>query len=446
MSVSWSRAEIHHAIAKVYNVSCRFRTSRLKSVYRSIYTARGDPQCPSSPASRSPAYGGPASIATSSAPVSTSRSPSARAARSIVHGATGTTRQSPASCVGWGSAPADILPLADARKLALDYRRIVRIERRDPVEERRASKASALKERASAMTFSEACDGFMNKHGDTFRNDKHRRQWRSTLNRACDVFGAIHVAQVETGHVLKCLTPIWSATPETGSRLRGRIERVLDFASAAGVREGPNPARWEGHLEHLLARKKPGKSHAAMPWSDVPEFMAELRKRTSLSARAAEFTILTAARTGETLGATWDEIDLQAKVWTIPGERMKAGKEHQVPLSDRVVEILAGMRDDGGRIFPLSNMAMLQMVRGLSPNGYTVHGFRSAFRDWAGERTNFPRDVIEFALAHSLPDKTERAYRRETAVGKRRKLMQTWATYCAMPNAPATLTLLARRA
>jgi integrase len=247
----------------------------------------------------------------------------------------------------------------------------------------------------------------------------------------------------------------------SGSRLRARIEKVLDWASAAGLRHGPNPARWQGPLEHLLKRKPKAEHHTAVPWQELPEFMEKLRDRDSLSARALEFTIPTAARTGETIGARWDEIDLKAKVWTVPAERMKGGIEHQVPLSDRVVEILTSiLRVRGSQradlkhekadkqvyaaqaaktIFPLSNMAMLQMLRGIRCNGFTVHGFRSSFRDWAGERTHYPRDVIEFALAHKLVNEVEAAYRRETAVEKRRKLMQAWASFCAMPSTSATV-------
>jgi integrase len=238
--------------------------------------------------------------------------------------------------------------------------------------------------------------------------------------------------------------PIWEATPETGSRLRARIERVLDWSIVGKFREGPNPARWDGHLEHRLKRKPKAKHHAAMPWAELPAFMGELRERDGISARALEFTILTASRTGETIGARWQEINLDKRVWTIPAERMKGGQEHQVPLCDRAVEILHGLK---GKVpnenfcFPLSNMAMLQMLRGISPNGFTVHGFRSTFRDWAGERTNYPKDVIEFALAHKLPDKVERAYRRETAVDKRRSLMQAWCKHCGTPM-PATAEVI----
>jgi integrase len=345
--------------------------------------------------------------------------------------------------LGLGSV--DVVSLADARKLAQVYRRLVRIERRDPVQERAVMKAEAVKANAEAMTFAQCCDAFLSQHSSTWKNDKHRHQWRSTLNTACAAFGKLAVADVQTAAIVSCLSPVWEATPETGSRLRSRIARVLDWATAAELRQGPNPARWQGHLEHLLKAKAKGKNHSAMPWRDVPAFVAQLQANGSLSARALEFLILTAARTGEVIGMKWDEIDLKARVWTVPAERMKAGIEHKVPLSDRAVEILRAMETGApdSFIFPLSNMAMLQMLRGTAGNGYVVHGFRSAFRDWCGESTNYARDIIEFALAHKLPDRVEAAYRRETAVEKRRSLMKAWATYCTSPAvASATVTRL----
>jgi integrase len=337
--------------------------------------------------------------------------------------------------LGLGSA--DLVTLSDARQLAQEYRRMVRIDRRDPVEERKLARVEAVKAAATEMTFAQCCDAYLAQHSSTWKNDKHRRQWRATLNAACDSFGKLVVGNVDTPVVVKCLAPIWERTPETGSRLRGRIEKVLDWATAGELRQGPNPARWKGHLEHLLKARPKSEHHSAMPWRELPAFMALLRERDSLSARALEFLILTAARTGEVIGATWDEFDLKARVWTIPAERMKAGMEHRVPLCDRAVKILAGLNRDGDKVFPLSNMAMLQMLRGTVGNGYVVHGFRSAFRDWSGEATSFPRELIEFALAHKLPDKVEAAYRRETAVEKRRKLMTAWCTFCRSTPAEA---------
>jgi integrase len=337
--------------------------------------------------------------------------------------------------LGLGSA--EIVSLADARKLAYELRRTVRIGKRDPVQERLAARAEAVKATATEMSFAQCCDAYLAQHAASWKNDKHRHQWRSTLDTACEAIGKLTVGSVETGAIVKLLTPIWQRTPETGSRLRSRIERVLDWAAAGELRAGPNPARWDGHLEFLLKARPKRDHHKAMPWRDVPAFMAMLRERESVSARALEFAILTAARTGEVIGAKWDEFDLKARVWTVPADRMKAGIEHKVPLSERALAILKNFPMSGSFVFPgakpgaaLSNMSMLELLRGTAGNGFTVHGFRSCFKDWAGESTAFARDIIEFALAHKLPDRVESAYRRETAVEKRRRLMAEWAGYC----------------
>ena len=241
------------------------------------------------------------------------------------------------------------------------------------------------------------------------------------------------------------LEQIWNTKTETASRVRGRIEAVLDWATARGHRHGDNPARWRGHLDKLLpARTKVRKvkHHHAMPYGLVPLFLARLREMDGISARALEFTILTATRTSEAIGATWDEFDPKTKVWTIPAGRIKGEREHRVPLSGRALEILAGLpREDNNEHFfigarqgrGLSNMAMLELLRGTTDDSFTVHGFRSSFRDWAGEQTNYPREIAEAALAHSLKDKTEAAYRRGDALEKRRRLMEAWAGYCSRP-------------
>ena len=331
-----------------------------------------------------------------------------------------------------GLGPCDLVSLAEARQLATENRRKVRLEKIDPIEERRAEQQRIARERASSMTFAQCVDQYMAQRTSGFTNDKHRKQLRSTLDRASKAFGQLDVKLVNTAMINKLLLPIWKKTPETGSRLRGRIEKVLDWATVSEFRQGENPARWKGHLEHVLTRKTSVKQHhPAMPWADVPAFVQLLRDRDSISARALEFTILTAARTGETIGARWEEFDLDAKVWTVPAERMKAKQEHQVPLSDRAVAILKGIERKGELVFPLSNMAMTQSLRKAGGNGFTVHGFRSAFRDWAGERSGFSRDVIEFALAHKLKDKVERSYYRSNQLPKRTKLMQSWAQFCA---------------
>ncbi len=243
--------------------------------------------------------------------------------------------------------------------------------------------------------------------------------------------------------VLKLLRPIWPTKPETASRVRGRIERILDWASAQEFRAGDNPARWRGHLDALLPAKtkvRAVRHHPALPFVDLPDFMARLRERNSISARALEFTILTAARTAEVTGSKWNEIDLGAGIWTVPAGRTKSSRPHRVPLSDRAIEILEGLpRERSGFLFiggrvdsPISNFAMLQMLRGLEP-GLTVHGFRSTFSDWARERTAYPRDVVEMALAHAVKDRTEAAYRRGDALEKRRRLMEAWSRYCSSP-------------
>ncbi len=328
-----------------------------------------------------------------------------------------------------GLGPARDVSLARARELAEDARRATR-EGIDPIEVRPTAQRQAV-------TFREAAEAYIAAHAPGWRNPKHVAQWRTTLLEQAAAIGRLPVDKVDTEAVLMVLRPIWLATPETASRLRGRIERVLDAAKAAGDRSGENPARWRGHLDHLLPRSRPGRTHhAALPWPEAPALLIRLRALRSISAAALEWTILTAARTGETIGATWAEIDFEARVWTVPASRMKAGREHRVPLCRRCMAIAAGMRQmgspyvfPGGRTGrPLSNMAMAETLKHLAP-GITVHGFRSTFRDWAGDRTNMSREVIEAALAHRVGDATELAYRRQDALEKRRRLMDAWAAF-----------------
>jgi integrase len=350
--------------------------------------------------------------------------------------------------LGLGSL--DTLNLPEAREKARLLRQQL-VERIDPFEAKRQAKKERLAKLAAearAMTFRQCAEECIKSHADGWKNAKHRAQWRSTLESyAYPVLGDLAVDDIATAHIVRVLQPIWKEKPETASRVRGRIEKVLGWASVRGFRSGDNPARWRGHLQELFAAKgkvRPVEHHAALSFTDVPAFMADLRSRNSLSARALEFTVLTAVRTGETIGATWDEIDFAAKVWTIPAARMKAGKAHRVPLSDRAAEILASVPREGEHIFPLSNMAMLELLRGMRP-GTTVHGFRSSFRDWAAERTSYPNHVAEAALAHTISDKVEKAYRRGDLFEKRRRLMADWAAWCSRPvPTGGTVTALAR--
>jgi integrase len=290
------------------------------------------------------------------------------------------------------------------------------------------------------MTFGEAADALIESMSPSWRNEKHLAQWTMTLRVYCAPLRPMSVAQVGTDDVLRVLKPLWLSKAETASRLRGRIERVLDFAKARGVRSGENPARWRGHLDAVLPKR--GKltrgHHKALPFDEIPDFMSRVRKMEGVSPRALEFAVLTAARSGEVLGARWQEIDLQAKCWVIPPERMKAARVHRVPLSDRALAILSelGQVRTSEFVFPglkrakpLSSMALEMVLRRMQVDA-TVHGFRSGFRDWAGERTSFPREIAEAALAHLVGDAVERAYRRGDALEKRRRLMTAWAQFC----------------
>jgi integrase len=316
----------------------------------------------------------------------------------------------------------------------------------DPIDERRGQRAAARLERAKVMTFRQCADAYIRAQSPGWRNPKHAKQWPSTLaSYVYPVFGDLPVQAVDVGLVMRVLEPIWTEKPETASRVRGRIESVLDWATARGHRTGENPARWRGHLDNLLPRRSkvsPVEHHAALPYAELPGFMAELRRQPGVAARALEFSVLTAARTGEVIGATWSEIDLKGRLWTIPGERMKAGREHRVPLTDRalaIVEEVLELREGdfvfpGGRAGrPLSGMAFLMLLRRMGRGELTAHGFRSTFADWHAERTGFPAEVREMALAHVVGDKVEAAYRRGDLFQKRRQLAAAWARFCASP-------------
>ena len=332
--------------------------------------------------------------------------------------------------MGLGSAAS--VPLADAREKAASARRKI-AQGVNPIE--------ARKRDGGIPTFGEMADDARETLSAGFRNEKHKAQWKSTLETYAAPLRGKPVDTITTDDVLTVLKPMWTTKAETASRVRGRIEKVLDAAKAKGFREGENPARWRGHLDHLLPRpsKLARGHHAAMPYEDVAAFVGKLREREASAALALEFCILTAARSGEVLGARWSEIDLDKKIWTVPANRMKPGRVHRVPLSARAVSILKHLAvpKSGDFVFPghsrgksLSNMAMEMMLRRMNIEGATVHGFRSSFRDWAGNVTTFPREVTETALSHVIGDKAEQAYRRSDALEKRRKLMEAWASYC----------------
>jgi integrase len=368
--------------------------------------------------------------------------------------------------MGLGRARGDnAVALVDARERARGLHQAV-VAGRDPLADRdeaeAAAKAAAQTEAAQRVTFRAAAAAYIVSHEAAWKNAKHRYQWQATLETyAYPHFGDVAVADVVTPHVLAALEPIWRTKAETAGRLRGRIEAVLDYAKARQWRAGENPATWRGHLVELLpshTKIAQPQHHAALPWGEVAAFVERVRGQAAMAARALEFAILTAARTGEVLGARWREIDLDAKVWTVPADRMKAGREHRVPLSDPAVAILVALRgifahDPDAYVFPgtreskpLSNMAMIMLLRRMKRGDLTAHGFRSTFRDWVSERTGYPREVAEAALAHLISDKVEAAYRRGDLFEKRRRLMREWGTFCTTPVRDAGRLLQIRAA
>lgn len=335
------------------------------------------------------------------------------------------------------------LALADARRAASAQRTLLATGV-DPIVARRATAQEKALEAARALTFAECASGYIGSHAAGWKNAKHRQQWANTLETYCNpIIGGLAVADVDTALVLRILEPIWHTKPETANRVRNRIENILDWARARGFRTGENPARWKGHLNQLLpaspARHRV-KHHKAMPFVRVGAFLALLHDRPCTAALALEFAILTATRTNEVLGALPDEFDLDAGVWTVPASRMKAGKEHRVPLSARGVEVAREALSFRGKFAfpgcrtgrPLSNMAMLNLLERMQVP-FTVHGFRSSFRDWAAEHTSFSHEVCEMALAHTISNSAEAAYRRGDLFMKRRLLMNAWAEFCAQP-------------
>jgi integrase len=354
-----------------------------------------------------------------------------------------------------GLGPLHTIPLSIAREKATDCRRL-RLDGVDPIEKRRAERAALQSAQAKVMTFDECAEAYLADNQASWRNPKHRQQWKNTLaTYASPIIGALPVQTIDTGHVTKILRPIWQEKPETASRVRGRIETVLAWATVHGHRTGDNPARWKGHLEEAFPAKgkvRKVKHHAALPYADMGAFMADLKDREGAAALALQFTILTAARTSETLKAEWSELDLAEKVWTVPAERMKAEREHRVPLSPAALAILQGLPKRGKYLFagdnakkPLSEMSMLMLLRRMGRD-VTAHGFRSTFKDWARESTSFPNEVSEAALAHVNGDKVEAAYARGDLFEKRRKLMDAWASFCTAPARKGNVVGIGRKA
>jgi integrase len=344
-----------------------------------------------------------------------------------------------------GLGPIRDVSLAEARDAAREARRLRRTGI-DPIDAKRERKAVARLDAARMITFAQCAAAYIENHRPSWGNAKHAAQWESTLRTyAYPVFGNLPVAAVDTALVVRVLDPIWSAKPETASRLRGRIEAVLDFAKVRGYRDGENPARWKGHLKEALpaaSRLKKVKHHAALPYADIAAFIADLRQRDGDAAAALEFAILTAARTSEVIGTRWPEIDMATAVWTVPAERMKGGVEHRVPLSEQALLVLRRMEakrvnevvfsgQTPGRA--LSNMALLMMLRRMERDDITAHGFRSTFRDWVADCTGVASEIAEACLAHKVAGKVEAAYKRTDFFEKRRDLMRQWGSFCVGP-------------
>ena len=342
-----------------------------------------------------------------------------------------------------GLGPMHTVSLAEARDKA-EFCRVIRLKGLDPLEERSKEQQARTVEAAATITFEKCAETYIATHRDGWKNGKHAEQWTATLQTyVYPIFKNHPVAEIDDALVLKVLQPIWKEKTETASRVRGRIERILDWARVMKYRTGDNPARWRGHLDHLLPKRSRVTAivhHAALPIDETPTFIQVLRREKTVVAHAFEFCILTATRTNETMGMRWSEYDEKTQFWTVPGARMKAGRDHRIPLAGRSQQILAEMQDirindfvfpGGIKERPLSSMAFLMLLRRLERSGITAHGFRSTFRDWAAERTDFPNEVVEMALAHTISNKVEAAYRRGDLFDKRRQLAEAWASFCA---------------
>jgi integrase len=350
------------------------------------------------------------------------------------------------------------VPLANAREKRKAARTLLS-QGIDPIDHRDLLRAQEALQKAKTLSFEQCAVKLIDGQKAGWKNAKHIAQWRNTLaDYAGPVIGKMPVQEVDTPHILRVLEPIWTTKPETAYRLRGRIEHVLDWARVHKYRTGENPARWRGHLDMLLPKKSKVHAvqhHPALPYDKINEFMTALKPQPGIAARGVEFTILTAARSGEVRGAKPAEFNLEEALWTVPAERMKGKKEHRVPLSPRAVEIIRERircSPDTEFLFPnsrngkpLSDMALTAVLRRMKVTGAVVHGFRSTFRDWAAEQTNYPREMCEFALAHKLPDKVEAAYLRSDMMEKRRKLMRDWARYIETPRIGAKVLALPKR-
>jgi len=362
---------------------------------------------------------------------------------------------------GMGLGPTHTVSLAEARQKALDARKLL-IDGINPLAAKKQNQIAAALADAKMMSFDQCAEAYILAHKAGWKNAKHGDQWTNTLKAyASPVFGGLPVATIDTGLVVKCLAPIWESKTETASRVRGRIESVLGWATTSGYRTGENPARWKDHLENLLAtisKSSRTKHHPSLPWQRIGAFMAALRTRDGIAAQSVEFAILTGCRSGEVRGAQWAEFNLGDKVWTIPASRMKAKREHQVPLSDAALALVSSIKKvgDTGIVFggtkgqPLSDMSLTAVLRRMneqdpppwtdaSGKAVTIHGFRTSFRMWAAEATNYPREVAEHALAHQIPDAVERAYQRGSQFAKRVALMTDWAAFCSQTPTAAVI-------
>lgn len=343
------------------------------------------------------------------------------------------------------------ITLTEARKRAKQARQQL-LDGLDPIDTKHEKRQSALAARARMMTFDQCAAAYIEAHRHGWKNPKHADQWTNTINTyASPTIGGLAVSEVDTALVMKVLQPIWATKTETATRVRGRIESILGWATVSGYRTGDNPARWRGHLDNLLPKRSKVKKvehHPALPYAEMGVFTHDLRKQDGVAPLALEFTILTIARTGEVIGARPGEFDLRGKMWTVPPERMKSGKEHRVPLCDRAVAIAKDLIKLGGDyVFPglkpkkpLSNMAMLSVLKRMGRGDLTVHGFRSTFRDWAAEQTAYPHEMAEMALAHTIGDKVEAAYRRGDLFKKRIRMMQDWQKHCDTIASKANVT------